>query len=58
MIDRQNGKLVWECDTCLETFEPDTGDFNEASAAAKRDGWKAAKVGDVWVHACPDCQES
>ena len=55
MLDRQKGRVVFECDSCEATTESDTGDFNEAWAAAKRDGWKARKIGADWVHACPDC---
>lgn len=55
MIDRQNGDLVFECDTCGETLESGTSDFNSAWNQAKRDGWRAKKVGTEWVHECPNC---
>jgi hypothetical protein len=56
MLDRQKGRLVFECDSCDAALESKTGDFTEAWAEAKRDGWKSRKIGDVWVHACPDCE--
>jgi hypothetical protein len=49
--------LVIECDACPETFEGESGEFNEVWAAAKRDGWTAKKVGDLWIHECPTCRE-
>ena len=56
MIDRQHGALIFECDTCSETYEPETKDFNEAWAKAKGDGWRATRVGDIWTHSCPQCE--
>jgi hypothetical protein len=58
VIDRQDGKIVWECDSCEETFSwPATGDgaFKEGWAAAKAEGWRTRKVGDEWVHGCERC---
>lgn len=56
MIDRQGGEIVFECDSCDEVWESGTSEFNEAWAEAKSMGWRAKKVGNVWVHACPDCE--
>lgn len=56
MIDRQGGKIVWECDSCDATFEwDDPDDFQGGWNSAKRDGWRAKKIGDEWVHGCPRC---
>jgi len=56
MIDRQGGKLIFECDSCNETFEwDDEQDFNGAWDAAKRDGWRAKKIANEWIHECPNC---
>ena len=56
MMDRQSGKIVWECDSCNETFDSDEGeDFSTAWARAKCDGWKTKKIGSEWVHGCPRC---
>jgi hypothetical protein len=57
MIDRQGGRLIFECDSCAATFEGAKGDdFNEAWGAAKSEGWKAQKIGQTWIHACSDCE--
>jgi rubredoxin len=57
MIDRQGGRLIFECDTCDSTFEGEKGDeFATTWNAAKSEGWKAMKIGRDWVHACPDCE--
>lgn len=55
MIDRQHGKLIFECDSCSETFEADTDNFAEAWAEAKCEGWKTRKIADEWLHGCPRC---
>ena len=56
MIDRQGDKIVWECDSCPETFESEQGEeFNVAWSRAKREGWRTKKIGDEWVHGCPGC---
>lgn len=56
MIDRQNGRLVIECDSCAETFSGTKGEeFKETWARAKADGWRSKPVGADWVHSCLDC---
>lgn len=55
MIDRQHGKIVFECDSCNATFDGDSDDFSEAWSAAKRDGWTTRKIANEWLHGCPDC---
>ena len=57
MIDRQGDKIIWECDSCSETFEwPDRNGFQEGWSEARRLGWRARKIGNDWVHACPACE--
>lgn len=58
MIDRQGGKLIFECDCCDEVFESQSDEFAEAWAAAKRDGWRSLKVNEEWLHSCgaPRCR--
>lgn len=56
MIDRQHGKVVFECDSCGEALQTDERDFAEALSMAKHEGWKMRKVGADWVHACPNCE--
>lgn len=55
MIQRQDGQVVFECDTCPEELETEEDDFHAALAVFKRDGWRAEKVGSEWVHTCPSC---
>jgi hypothetical protein len=56
MIDRQHGNVIVACDSCDETFTLDTDDFDTTWSAAKREGWRAEKVGTLWLHACADCE--
>jgi hypothetical protein len=56
MIDCQGAKVLIECDSCDEVFEgEDRAEFAEVWLAAKRDGWKAKKIGNEWVHGYPRC---
>ena len=59
MIDRQKGKLLFECDGCgtVEEFDGDVN-FNLAWNTLKEKGWKTRKTGDVWTHACSRCEVS
>jgi len=57
MIDRQNGKILIECDSCDEVFEGDEGEeFAVVWNAAKREGWRTKKIGEEWVHGCGKCR--
>lgn len=55
MIDRQHGKLIFECDSCPEMFDADTDDFSDAWAAARREGWYSRKIANEWLHGCGKC---
>jgi len=55
MIDRSRGDITFECDKCATTLETKQADFNSAWNMAKRDGWRAKKIGTVWMHECPNC---
>ncbi len=57
MIDRQGGQIIFCCDECDETYESGTHEFNEAWTIAKRDGWRAYKLGEDWMHECPGCND-
>lgn len=57
MMDRQNGDIIFECDHCGDTLDTETGDFSEAWAQAKSDGWNTRKVGSDWFHSCPGCHQ-
>jgi hypothetical protein len=57
MIDRQGNRIVLECDSCEETFEGDEdAEWADVWAEAKREGWRAKKIGDEWVHGCGKCR--
>ena len=56
MIDRQHGKVVFECDCCPETLETEVPDFQEAWAWARREGWQTKKVAGEWMHSCGKCK--
>lgn len=57
MIDRQHGKIIIECDSCGEIFEGrDDAEFAQVWSAAKRDGWRSRKIGNDYVHGCPNCK--
>lgn len=56
MIERDRDREIsFTCDTCGETENSRTDEFNAAWADAKEDGWKTQKVGNDWVHTCPTC---
>lgn len=55
MVTKLYGDVVFECDSCDETFETAQADWNSAWNMAKRDGWKARKIGNEWSHTCPAC---
>jgi hypothetical protein len=57
MIDRQKDRIVVECDSCDETRASEDGEtFTDFWNNAKRDGWKAKRIGADWLHACPQCE--
>lgn len=56
MMDRQHGgKIIFECDSCDETLETETKDFDDARLMLESEGWKARNIADVWLHGCPKC---
>lgn len=55
MIDRQRGKIIFECDACGDTLETDESDFADANRARRDAGWAAVHVkGDEWAHYCSE----
>jgi hypothetical protein len=56
MLDRQHGKIVFECDSCDAVLATETRDFDDVLAILKREQWKAQKIGQEWIHACPECE--
>lgn len=55
MMDRQKGRIVFECDTCGEVLDTSTGSFEVAQEARREAEWKVAKIGMDWSHYCPSC---
>jgi len=56
MLDRQKGNIIFECDGCADVLETETGDFDSAMNLFRREGWKARKIGEDWMHLCRKCQ--
>ena len=55
-IDRQYDRVIFECDSCDETFEGEPREeFKEAWSRARNDGWKCRQIGNDWVRGCPRC---
>lgn len=59
MIDRQHGKVVFQCDGCDDTCYTDEGDFQIALEVMKYEGWKTVRDEDTkeWKHFCKKCAE-
>jgi hypothetical protein len=58
MTIRWRGRdVAVECDSCDEVYEGERGEtWDEVWPRAKREGWKAKKIGrgnEDWVHGCP-----
>jgi hypothetical protein len=61
MIDRQHGKIIFECETCDTTLETGTGDFETAREKFREENWKVVatqKIGQkpTYQHYCPACK--
>lgn len=57
MLDRQHGRLVFECDACGQTLDTETREFNEALRMMRDASWRAQQVGGDWVHTCAGCAD-
>jgi hypothetical protein len=57
-VDRQQGWLVFLCDDCSAAIHPQTGDWRDAWATARRNGWSRSEIDDVWIHSCPTCTQA
>lgn len=55
MMDRQHGKIIFECDVCGTTLETSERDFNAARDFMAIAHWKARKIGTAWNHSCAGC---
>jgi hypothetical protein len=56
MSVQDHGDIIFECDGCGEALDTGQVDFDSAWNFAKREGWRAKKIGLEWEHECPECQ--
>ena len=54
---RSQNQYYFNCDRCSEYIETGERTFEEGWAHAREEGWRALKLGPVWVHHCPTCVE-
>jgi len=59
MIDRQKGKIVFECDTCDAVLVTNESEFEDARGKFKEEGWRAYIEEEAtetkpakWAHSC------
>jgi len=52
MIDRQHGRIVFGCDACGRLTEGNSNEWMELWRQAKREGWRARKIGKDWHQFC------
>lgn len=50
-----DGDHVFTCDNCMDEVDF-SGEFGEAWAEAKDEGWVAFRGEDGWEHRCPVCK--
>ncbi len=56
-LTQDHGDHVFQCDSCGETLETNTSNFDSARNALKRAHWKPHKnPQNEWRHYCPQCQ--
>ncbi|MBW7966777.1 hypothetical protein [Bradyrhizobium sp. BR 10261] len=55
MMDRQRGKILFECDSCDEVLHTDAREFDEAREQLRSEGWYVRKICGEWMHGCPNC---
>jgi hypothetical protein len=61
MIDTQNNHIVIECDACGGVFDSAAEgcgslEWEVVWPAAKREGWKARRIGGEWLQLCARCK--
>jgi len=55
MMDRQYGKIVFECDDCGDVLNTHESDLEAANERRRAEGWRATSVDGVWLHYCKEC---
>lgn len=56
--EKVGGRWRFQCDQCPEAVDTASGDFNEALAEAKSEGFRPYTLAGEWFHACADCDRS
>jgi len=55
-IERNGKRITMFCDNCSEEADNDaTEEWNDFWARQKREGWRAKKLKEEWIHTCPEC---
>lgn len=54
-LSYSKGDIVFSCDSCPDAIEPGTSNFEAARNFLYREGWKAYKIGGIWLHKCDTC---
>jgi hypothetical protein len=52
LIDRQHDRIVINCDACDRTFERNSDEWINVWPQARREGWRARKIGKGWCQFC------
>ncbi len=47
--------INFQCDGCGTSIDTEKFVFDSALEAAKREGWRLVRDGDVWKHLCKSC---
>jgi len=58
MIERVRDEFLASCDSCSNTLDIQTSNFNEAVSELKDNGWRIKKIDGVFNHTCPVCLEN
>jgi hypothetical protein len=56
--ERVGGRWRFQCDNCTEAVDTASGNFNEALAEAKAEGYRAYMLSGEWFHRCDGCSRS
>lgn len=57
MIERQYGKIIFICDSCGDSLETDTKDFEEARQRGRDAGIRTFKSrSGAWMNYCSECE--
>jgi len=54
-LGKEGLNFTVQCDNCLEAFDTETPEFQDAVTALKSVGWKVIKIHQEYEHLCPLC---